>query len=436
MALTRLDLTWSAAFLAGSFAQLLARWWRLPAVVVLLAVGLGIGRAGFDLVRPEALGEGPEPLIGLLVSLVLFDGGLNLRLAGRDQQRSALQLVLVRSALGLASAALFAHVLAGLSWTLAWVFGAIVLATGPTVVTPMVRQMGLRTDLGQLLEAEGLLLEPFSAVLALLLLQLGLGDLAGWDDLAARLLVRLAGGVILGAGAGLLLAALLAPLLPAAAATGPAGTAPLEAVEPERDNSLALQLSLGVLFLLFSGAEALLPESGLPAAVTAGVVVGWRLGPRASALDALIRQLAMLAITVLFPLLAADVAWSDLSPLGLGGLACVLAVMVFRWLLLQLAGLGVDSLGWREKLMLSWIAPRGIVTAAVASLFALKLEAAGVEGGGALKGLVFLTILLTVGLQGFTAPLLARRLSLLEPQPGSERPTPVSGPDPGQQPQT
>lgn len=437
MALTRLDLTWSVAFLAGSSAQLLARWWRLPAVVVLLAVGIGIGRAGLDLVRPEALGEGLEPLIGLLVSLVLFDGGLNLRLAGREQQRSALQLVLVRSALGLASAALFAHVLAGLSWTLAWVFGAIVLATGPTVVTPMVRQMGLRTDLGQLLEAEGLLLEPFSAVLALLLLQLGLGDLAGWDDLAARLLVRLAGGVILGAGAGLLLAALLVPLLPAAAASVPAGSDQPQALEsePEPDSSLALQLSLGVLFLLFSGAEALLPESGLPAAVTAGVVVGWRLGPRASALDALIRQLAMLAITVLFPLLAADVAWSDLSPLGLGGLACVLAVMVFRWLLLQLAGLGVDSLGWREKLMLSWIAPRGIVTAAVASLFALKLEAAGVEGGGSLKGLVFLTILLTVGVQGFTAPLLARRLSLLEPQPGSEPPAPSLQMDPSPPPQ-
>lgn len=421
MALTRLDLTWSVAFLAGSSAQLLARWWRLPAVVVLLAVGLVIGRVGFDLVRPEALGEGLAPLIGLLVSLVLFDGGLNLRLAGREQQRSALQLVLVRSALGLASAALFAHVLAGLSWTLAWVFGAIVLATGPTVVTPMVRQMGLRTDLGQLLEAEGLLLEPFSAVLALLLLQLGLGDLAGWDDLAARLLVRLAGGVILGGGAGLLLAALLQPLLPPVCPDPEAAGA-----EPERDSSLALQLSLGVLFLLFSGAEALLPESGLPAAVTAGVVVGWRLGPRASALDALIRQLAMLAITVLFPLLAADVAWSDLSPLGLGGLACVVAVMVFRWLLLQLAGLGVDSLGWREKLILSWIAPRGIVTAAVASLFALKLDAAGVEGGGALKGLVFLTILLTVGVQGFTAPLLARRLSLLEPEPTIDPSSPTS----------
>ena len=422
MALSRLDLTWSVAFLAGSAAQLLARFFRLPAVVVLLAVGLLIGRAGLDLVRPEALGEGLAPLIGLLVSLVLFDGGLNLRLAGREQQRSALQLVLVRSALGLVSAALFAHWMAGLSWTLAWVFGAIVLATGPTVVTPMVRQMRLRTGLGQLLEAEGLLLEPFSAVLALLLLQLGLGDLSGWQDVAPRLLLRLAGGIALGAGAGLLLADLLRRLLPAGAAAADPASGDRPAPEPdlELDSALALQLTLGVLFVLFSGAEALLPESGLPAAVTAGVVVGWRLGPSAAALDALIRQLAMLAITVLFPLLASDVAWSDLSPLGLGGLACVLAVMAFRWLVIQVAGLGVDSLGWREKLILSWIAPRGIVTAAVASLFALKIDGAGVQGGDELKGLVFLTILLTVGLQGFTAPLLARRLDLLEPEPDAD----------------
>ncbi|MFM8524436.1 MAG: cation:proton antiporter [Cyanobacteriota bacterium] len=417
MALNRLDLTWSLAFLAGSCAQLLARFFRLPAVVVLLAVGLLIGRAGLDLVRPEVLGDGLAPLIGLLVSLVLFDGGLNLRLAGREQQRSALQLVLVRSALGLVAAALFAHGLAGLSWTLAWVFGAIVLATGPTVVTPMVRQMRLRAGLGQLLEAEGLMLEPFSAVLALLLLQLGLGDLSGWQDLASRLLLRLAGGSALGAGAGLVLAALLQRLLPdpsvsSAATVGEVGVDGAL----EQGQSLALQLSLGVLFVLFSGAEALLPESGLPAAVTAGVVVGWRLGARAVALDALISQLAMLAITVLFPLLAADVAWSDLSPLGLGGLGCVLAVMGFRWVVIQVAGLGVDSLGWREKLILSWIAPRGIVTAAIASLFALKLDGAGVPGGDELKGLVFLTILMTVGLQGFTAPLLASRLDLLEPE--------------------
>jgi NhaP-type Na+/H+ or K+/H+ antiporter len=163
-----------------------------------------------------------------------------------------------------------------------------------------------------------------------------------------------------------------------------------------------------------SGAQALLPEAGLPAAVSAGVVVGLRLDEQASQLDGLIAQLAQLAITVLFPLLAADLSWAELSPLGWGGVLCVLALMLFRWLVIQLGGLGLPSLDWRSKLMLSWIAPRGIVTAAVASLFALQLDAAGITGGGSLKGLVFLTILLTVGIQGFTAPVLAQRLGLVE----------------------
>ena len=97
--------------------------------------------------------------------------------------------------------------------------------------------------------------------------------------------------------------------------------------------------------------------------------------------------------------------------------------MLYRWLVIQVGGLGLPSLGWHDKLMLSWIAPRGIVTAAVASLFALELEAAGIAGAGALKGLVFLAILLTVGIQGFTAPWLAGRLGLVTPGEAAGVPT-------------
>ena len=125
-------------------ARLLARLSGLPAVVLLLGVGLLIGRAGLDLVQPESLGRGLEPVVALLVSLVLFDGGLQLRLAGRELQRAVVQLVLVRAVLGLVGGACLAHGLAGLAWPLAWVFGAIALATGPTVITPMVQQMRLQ----------------------------------------------------------------------------------------------------------------------------------------------------------------------------------------------------------------------------------------------------------------------------------------------------
>lgn len=410
----RLALVWGIAFFGGALGQGLGRLSGLPVVVVLLAIGLGIGHTGLDLVRPEELGQGLQALVGLLVSLVLFDGGLNLRLAGRDLQRSVVQLVMIRSVLGLAGGAALAHGLAGLPWPLALVFGAIALSTGPTVVTPLVRQMRLPPFLAQVLEAEGLILEPFAAVLALLLLQLALGDFSSWRELAPRLALRFGGGIGAGALTGWLLAELL---LRTARPTAPSGDASEETI-----SGLQLQLTLGVLFLLFSGCEALLPESGLPAAVSAGVVVGLRLEAGATPLDGLIRQLAQLAITVLFPLLAADLSWEELSPLGWGGLAVVAALMLLRPVVVQLACVGLPLNG-KERLLLGWVAPRGIVSAAVASLFALELQEAGVAGGGTLKGLVFLTILLTVGLQGSTAPWLAERLGLSgaeEGQPAKE----------------
>ena len=392
----RLGLLWGVTVFAGATAQALAWLTGLPGVVLLLSAGLVIGRSGFGLVEPLDLGAGLGTVVGLLVSLVLFDGGINLRLPGDATKQAVLRIVLVRLVLGLAAGLLAAHWLAGLNWSLAAVFSAIVLATGPTVVTPLVRQIRLAPPLGEVLEGEGLILEPIGAVLALLLLELALGDLHGWRELALGLLQRLGGGVVIGAICGWLLAEALRRI-PAQ----PAG-------------ALRLQLTLGTLFLMFSGCELLLPESGLPAAVAAGVVVGRRPDTDAAELDELIRQLAQLAITMLFPLLAADVSWAELSPLGWGGVACVLSLM----LLVRPVAIGLATWGLAfslpQRALMSWLAPRGIVTAAVASLFAIRLEQAGVVGAGRLQGLVFLTILLTVGLQGLSAGPLARWLGLSE----------------------
>ena len=393
----RLGLLWGVTVFAGAIAQALAWLTGLPGVVLLLSAGLVIGRSGFALVEPLDLGMGLGTVVGLLVSLVLFDGGINLRLPGDATKQAVLRIVLVRLVLALGAGLVAAHSLAGLNWSLAAVFSAIVLATGPTVVNPLVRQIRLSPPLGEVLEGEGLILEPIGAVLALLLLELVLGDLHGWREVALGLLQRLGGGVLIGAVCGWLLAEALCRI-PAQ----PAG-------------ALRLQLTVGTLFLMFSGCELLLPESGLPAAVAAGVVVGRRPDTDAAELDDLIRQLAQLAITMLFPLLAADVSWAELSPLGWGGVACVLVLMlVVRPVEIGLATWGLDF-SLPQRALMSWLAPRGIVTAAVASLFAIRLEQAGVVGAGRLQGLVFLTILMTVGLQGLSAGPLARWLGLVEP---------------------
>lgn len=395
----RLGLLWGVTVFAGASARLLAALSGLPGVVLLLLSGLLIGRSGLGLVEPLDLGQGLATVVGLLVSLVLFDGGLNLRLPGDTIKATVLRISVVRLLLSLGAGLLAAHWLAGLNWSVAAVYSAIVLATGPTVVTPLIQQIRLASPLGDVLEAEGLLLEPVGAVLALLLLELLLGNLHGWRELAYGLLARLGGGVAIGLAAGWLLSEVLRRL------------------RPDPSVGLRLQITLGVLFLMFGACEWLLPESGLPASVAAGVVVGRRPSTQAAQLDELIRELARLAITMLFPLLAADVSWAELSPLGWGGVSCVLVLMlVVRPMAVAVATVG-QPLDWRQKVFMSWLAPRGIVTAAVASLFAIRLEQAGVLGAGRLQGLVFLTILMTVGLQGLTAQPLAKVLGLVDADP-------------------
>ena len=395
----RLGLLWGVTVFAGAGARLLAAVSKLPGVVLLLLSGLLIGRSGLGLVEPLDLGSGLGTVVGLLVSLVLFDGGLNLRFPGETIKTTVQRIAVLRLLISLGAGLMAAHWLAGLTWSVAAVFRAIVLATGPTVVTPLVRQMRLASPLGDILEAEGLVLEPIGAVLALLLLELVLGDLHGWRELVVGLLLRLGGGVLIGAGVGWLLSEMLRRL------------------KPDQASGLPLQLTLGMLFLMYGVSEWLLPESALPASVAAGIVVGRRPATNTADLDVLIQELAQLAITMLFPLLAADVSWAELSPLGWGGISCVLALMlVVRPISVGVATAGLPLNG-RQRFFLGWLAPRGIVTASVASLFSIRLEQAGILGAGRLQGLVFLTILMTVGLQGLTAQPLARALGLIEPEP-------------------
>ena len=390
----RLGLLWGITVFAGACARLFSSFTGFPSVVILLLSGLFIGRSGLGLVEPLDLGQGLETIVGLLGCLVLFEGGLNLKLPEGNIRNTVLKISLVRLFISLSAGIFIAHWLAGLSWQVAGIYSAIVLATGPTVVSPLVEQIKLASPLSEVLKAEGLLLEPIGAVLALLLLELTLGDLRGINDVFIALMQRLGGGVLIGLSAGWLLSEIL------------------KKIKNEASFGIELQVTLGFIFLVYGICEYFLPESGLPASVAAGFIVGKREVIDKERLDNLIGELAQLAITVLFPLLAADVSWGELSPLGWGGIVCVFMLMVIvRPISIWIATIGRE-LNLKEKIFLAWLAPRGIVTAAVASLFSIRLEQAGILGAGRLQGLVFLTILMTVGIQGLSAKPLANRLEL------------------------
>ena len=391
-----LGLLWGITVFAGACARLISSISGFPSVVILLLSGLFIGRSGLGFVEPLDLGQGLETIVGLLVCLVLFEGGLNLKLPEGSIRNTVLKISLIRLFISLSAGIFIAHWLAGLSWPVAGVYSAIVLATGPTVVSPLVDQIKLVSPLSEVLKAEGLVLEPIGAVLALLLLEFILGDLHGIKEVFIALMQRLGGGVLIGLSTGWLLSEIL------------------KKIKNEASFGIELQVTLGFIFLIYGICEYFLPESGLPASVAAGFVVGKREIIDKERLDNLIGELAQLAITVLFPLLASDVSWGELSPLGWGGIICVLMLMlIVRPISISFATMGRE-LDIKQRVFLAWLAPRGIVTAAVASLFSIRLEQAGVLGAGRLQGLVFLTILMTVGIQGLTARPLANFLDLIE----------------------
>lgn len=408
----QLALLWAVAVAVGALARLASRLLAIPAVVLLLVGGLLTGRQGLGLIEPLDLGSGLETAVELLVALVLFEGGLSLQVPDSLLGRRLRKLVIFGLPVTLAGGLLMAHYWAQLSWELAALFSAVVSATGPTVISPLVRQMGLQRPMAKLLEGEGLLVEPIAAVGALVVLQWILEPFtANYGLLVVGLLNRLGLGSLLGALAGGLLSLLL------------------RCLPDEPTDSVRLQLCLGTLMLLSVGCEQLIgPATGLPAAAVAGFVVGCVLESRLGELETQLSQLAQLAVTLLFPLLAADVTLSDFSPLGWGGIACVLSLMlVVRPLAVILGSIG-SGLSWPQKIFLGWMAPRGVVSASTASLFALRLEEAGILGASRVQGLVFLTILMTVILNGLIAPLLARWLQLTEGLPAAgDHPPPPRG---------
>ena len=298
----RLGLLWGITVFAGAFARLISSISGFPSVVILLLSGLFIGRSGLGLVEPLDLGQGLETIVGLLVCLVLFEGGLNLKLPEGNIRNTVLKILIIRLFISLSSGIIIAHWLAGLSWSVAGVYSAIILATGPTVVTPLVEQIKLASPLSEVLKAEGLVLEPIGAVLALLLLEFILGDLHGIQEVFIALMQRLGGGVLIGLSSGWVLSEIL------------------KKIRNEASFGIELQVTLGFIFLVYGICEYFLPESGLPASVASGFIVGKREIIDKERLDNLIGELAQLAITVLFPLLASDLSWGELSPLGWEGL--------------------------------------------------------------------------------------------------------------------
>ncbi len=385
------------ALAVGMFAQALGRHLRIPGIVLLLGAGVALGPDALGVIEPAALDGALHALVGYAVAVILFEGGLNLNLKRlRREALSIRRLVTLGALVTAAGGALAARWLLHWDWTLSALFGTLVIVTGPTVINPLLRRIRVQRNVATVLEAEGVLVDAVGAIVAVVALEVVLspGDslaLGAW-----HLISRLGFGTLLGLLAGLGIAFLLR----------------FKELIPE---GLENVFTLSLVLLLYQASNALLEETGIVAVAVAGLVVGNVKAPVLEDLREFKEQLTVLLIGMLFVLLAADVRLEQVRALGWGGVATVVALMLVVRPVNILVGTFGSELKLREKAFLAWLAPRGIVAAAVSSLFAQELDAAGIAGGSELRALVFLVIAVTVLVQGLSGGLVARLLGVRGP---------------------
>ena len=392
-----------AAIIAlGAAAQWIAWRVRLPAILPLISVGILVGPATGLLIPNRFISNDLLfPAVSLAVGLILFEGGLTLRLPEVTEIRSLVRRLISFGALvtwlGATAAAV---IVAGLDPALALLFGALVIVTGPTVIGPLLRNVRPVERVANVLKWEGILIDPVGAVAALLVFEFLLIDNrseALSQTVLLLLQVALVGAIIGGVGGYLLSLLLRRRLIP---------------------DYLINVTSLAMVFAAFGISNALAAESGLLATTIMGMILANRRVPNVRGILDFKETLSILLISMLFIVLAANIESEALvAAVSLRNLLLVLVIMVVVRPLNVFISAIASPLTWREKLFLSGIAPRGIVAASVTALFAFELEHEGFVGAADLEPLVFLVIVGTVVTTSLTAKPLAAFLKVAEPDP-------------------
>ena len=392
------------AFGGIGVAALGCQWlaWRLklPAILFLLLSGIMAGPILGWLDPQEMFGPLLMPLVSLAVALILFEGSLTLHLSQWREIGTVVRRMVTLGALStwvVISAA--THWLLGFDWLLAILFGTLTLVTGPTVIVPMLRVVRPKAAVANILRWEGIVIDPIGALLAVVVYSFIIASAAG-DGLSQSLLT-FAGVILCGSAFGVAGGWLLGQVM-------------RHQWLPEYLHNLA---SLAAVLGIFIASNQVMHESGLLAVTLMGMWLANMKGVDVRQILHFKENLSVLLISGLFILLAARLDLTALLGLGPAVLALLLVIqLIARPLNVALSTWG-SQLNWRERALLAWIAPRGIVAAAVSAIFAIRLDEAGHAGALLLVPLTFAVIIGTVVLQSATARPLARLLKVAEPAP-------------------
>ncbi|QTN39133.1 sodium:proton antiporter [Cryomorphaceae bacterium] len=405
----------ASVLILGVFAQWLA--WRIkqPAILPLIVIGLAVGPIaslftpdGNKLLDGDAIFTGDLlfSFVSISVGVILFEGGLTLKVSEiRGQARTVRNLLIFGPIITLVGGALGAHYLLGANWGIAALFGALIIVSGPTVIMPILRNVRPNQRINTILKWEGILIDPLGALIAVLIYEFIQSGHFGEEittEALKEFVITIATGVFVGGLAALFLRWVL------------------------RRNRLPEYLknvfTLGLVIFAFTLSEMVQKEAGLMAATFMGIMLANMNVPDLKKILSFKEDVSLILISVLFILLSSRINMEQIEKLGWKSVALFgVVVLVVRPLVVFLSTLG-SSLKWNERFFLSWIGPKGIVAAAVASLFSIQLIANAPDEITARQAefilpLTFLMIVGTVVLQGSSAKFVARLLRVERAEP-------------------
>ena len=395
-------LSLAAVIVLGITAQWIAWRFRIPAILLLLIFGFLAGPI-FGLIQPDQLfGKTLFPLVSLAVAIILFEGGLSLKISELRESGGIInRIILIGAPVSWVLASAAAYYLLHLNLEMSLLLGAILVVSGPTVVIPLLNHVRPTSRVASVLKWEGIMIDPVGATLAVLVFETILAEeelgLLTLSDIVQGIFMTLLIGSIVGAiGAAILVWVFQRRWVP-----------------HHLDSALALMMVLAA----FAVSDLILPESGLMAVTLMGVILANQNRVSVKHIVAFKEELGILLLSSLFIVLASRLQLAQLAHLGWGAVVFLLVLLlVVRPASAFLATVG-SGFSWRERIFLAWMAPRGIVAASVASLFALELEELGYHGAEELVPLTFLVVVGTVAIYGLTVKPLATYLQLRQKDP-------------------
>jgi len=385
-------------FALGIGAQVFAKRVQVPSVLFLIIIGVALGPLGVGLITVDTFGDGLSTIVGLSVAIIVFDGAFQLR---RKKLARTKNTVIGLSTIGAAGmligTALTVRFFLDTSWGIAFVIGALLIATGPTVITPILDVVRVREHVQTAMEAEGIINDVTAAVLAIVLFEFLVLE-SNIMGIPGGLLLRLAVGISIGMGIAIAVRSLLGWL------KMPANDAP----------QIARFVVLAGALLSYGLSEGVLPETGVAAAAACGFVLGNSGLKHEESIDSFARDLTLIVLSFVFISLAALVDFDALVDLGIAGLAVVVSVTLLIRPIAVFLSTRDPQFSRNEVYFLSVVGPRGIIPASVATLFAIELQAAGqFAEAQTLVGTIFLLIFVTVVLQAGLARQIAEWLDVI-----------------------